>query len=473
MGIETVAVYSDADAAARHLREADVAVRLGASPASESYLNIDALIDVARRSGADAVHPGYGFLSERPEFAEAVNAAGLIFVGPPPGAIERMGSKIGARALMQEAGVPVVPGQTPADQTDPGIADAARQVGFPVLVKASAGGGGKGMRAAPDAKALREAVPAARREALAAFGDGTLYIERLVDRPRHIEIQIFADAHGQVVHLFDRECSVQRRHQKIVEESPSQALTGVVRERMGAAAVAAAHRIGYQNAGTIEFLVEGHGDAARFYFLEMNTRLQVEHAVTEAVTGTDLVRAQLQVAMGRPLPWRQEDLAQRGHAIECRIYAEDPAGGFLPQAGPLRLYREPSGPGIRIDSGVEEGGAVPVHYDPMLAKLIASADTRDAAIARAISALRAFPILGVRTNVAFLIRVLDHPAFRAGTVHTSFIDENLTSLLDTPAPSENVSVAAAFARANAEHRVSRAADRSGTDPWTALTGWGR
>jgi acetyl-CoA carboxylase biotin carboxylase subunit len=474
MGIETVAVYSDADATARHVRAADFAVRLGPAPASESYLKIAAVIEAARAAGANAVHPGYGFLSERAAFAEACAAAGLMFVGPPAGAIERMGSKIGARALMEQAGVPVVPGRTPGDQTDTGVAAAAQEIGFPVLIKASAGGGGKGMRTARDAKTLEEAIPAARREAQAAFGDGTLYVERLIERPRHVEIQIFADDHGNAVHLFERECSVQRRHQKIIEESPSPALTPEIRDRMGAAAVAAARTAGYRNAGTIEFLLEGDGAAARFYFLEMNTRLQVEHPVTELVTGTDLVRAQLLVAMGRPLPWRQAELAQRGHAIECRVYAEDPANGFLPQAGPLRLYREPSGPGIRIDSGVEEGTDVPVQYDPMLAKLIAFAETRAQAIERATAALRDFPILGVRTNVAFLIKVLEHPAFRAGRVHTGFVDEHLASLLEAPAPSAAALAAAAFVRA-APRPAAGAGGQSASaaDPWSDLTGWGR
>jgi acetyl-CoA carboxylase biotin carboxylase subunit len=475
MGIETVAVYSDADATARHVRAADAAVRVGPPPAAESYLNIPALIAAARTSGADAVHPGYGFLSERAAFARACVEAGLIFVGPPADAIERMGSKIGARTLMEQAGVPVVPGRTPADQSDAGIAAAADAIGFPVLVKASAGGGGKGMRAAHDAATLAEAIPSARREAQAAFGDGTLYVERLIQRPRHIEIQVFADAHGNAVHLFERECSIQRRHQKIVEESPSPVLTPAVRDRMGKAAVAAATSAGYRNAGTIEFLLEGAGDAARFYFLEMNTRLQVEHPVTEMVTGTDLVRAQLLVASGRPLPWRQEDLAQRGHAIECRVYAEDPSSGFLPQAGPLALYREPDGPGIRIDSGVEEGTAVPVQYDPMLAKLIASGETRDAAIARAVAALRQFPILGVRTNVAFLIRTLEHPAFRAGDLHTGFVDEHLPSLLEKTEPSELVLSVARAAQSSRDVGPSAAtgATMAAVDPWSRLEGWGR
>jgi len=475
--IQTVAVYSDADVSAPHVRAADFARRLGPAPAAESYLNIGALIEAARATGADAVHPGYGFLSERAPFADACVNAGLIFVGPPADAIERMGAKIGARSLMRRAGVPIVPGQTPADQSDAGIAAAAKAIGFPVLVKASAGGGGKGMRTARDAAALAECIAAARREAQAAFGDGTLYVERLIERPRHIEIQVFADADGRAVHLFERECSLQRRHQKIVEESPSTAVTPALRARMGDAAVAAARAVNYRNAGTVEFLLEGHGDAATFYFLEMNTRLQVEHPVTEAVTGTDLVRAQLDVAAGRPLPWTQAQLTQRGHAIECRVYAEDPAAGFLPQAGPLALYREPSGPGVRVDSGVEEGAQVPVQYDPMLAKLITSGRDRDAAIARAVRALRDFPILGVRTNGAFLIRLLQHDDFRAGDIDTGFVERHaagLTSLTsggDIPAA---VSAAAEFAAADGvPARAAASGGASEADPWSRFAGWGR
>ena len=468
LGVEAVAIYSDADAGAPHVRAADVAVRVGPASPAESYLNIPAIVAAGRGAGADAVHPGYGFLSERAAFAQACEAAGLIFVGPPASAIEAMGSKIGARQLMARAGVPVVPGSTPGDQTDAGIAAAAAGIGFPVLIKASAGGGGKGMRIARNTTEAADAIPAARREAQAAFGDGTLYVERLIERPRHVEIQVFADAHGHAVHLFERECSVQRRHQKVVEESPSPALTPALRAQMGDAAVAAALACGYRNAGTIEFLLEGHGDEARFYFLEMNTRLQVEHPVTELVTGTDLVHAQLHVAAGGMLPWRQDELSQRGHAIECRVYAEDPSNGFLPQAGPLLVYREPSGPGIRVDSGVEQGSAVPVQYDPMLAKLIASAATRPAAIARAVAALRAFPILGVRTNVPFLIKVLEHPAFAAGDVHTGFIDAHLDALLHTTPPSETVLAAAAFARADRGGASTSAGSPVAADPWSDL-----
>jgi acetyl-CoA carboxylase biotin carboxylase subunit len=469
-GLESVAVYSDADATARHVVMADQARRIGPAPAAESYLNIPALLAAASAAGADAVHPGYGFLSERAEFARACEQAGLTFIGPAADVIERMGSKIAARALMVSAGVPVVPGATPSDQSDDGVVNAARTIGYPVLVKASAGGGGKGMRVVRDEAGAREAIGAARREALAAFGDGTLYLERLIERPRHVEVQVFADGDGRVAHLFERECSIQRRHQKIIEESPAPGLAPAVRQRMCEAAVAAARAAGYRNAGTIEFLVESEGDGARFYFLEMNTRLQVEHAVTEAVTGTDLVRAQLDVAAGKPLPWSDGTLAQRGHAIECRVYAEDPAAGFLPQAGRLLLYREPGGPGVRVDSGVVEGDDIGVHYDPLIAKLIVHAETRERARARAVAALRSFPVLGIRTNVPFLIAVLEHEAFASGKVHTAFIEQHLEELLTIPAaPAE--ALAAAGAVISASRATSPGAGRP--DPWEQLGGWGR
>ncbi len=378
LDIESVAVYSEADRGAPFVRAASRAMLLGPAPSAESYLSIPKIVAAAREAGADAVHPGYGFLAENPAMAAACEEAGLLFIGPPADVIARMGSKIEARRLMQRAGIPVVPGEAPDDQSDGALADAARRAGYPVLVKASAGGGGKGMRVVRTESELADALAGARHEAGSAFGDATLYVERLIMRPRHVEIQLMADHHGHVVHLFERDCSVQRRHQKIVEETPSPILTPAMRAKMGSAAVAAAQAAGYRNAGTVEFLVEGQGDQARFYFLEMNTRLQVEHPITECVVGVDLVRAQILVAAGEPLPWRQEDLAQRGHAIECRICAEDPAQGFLPQAGRLVVYRQPVRPGIRIDSGVEEGGEVPVYYDSLMAKLIAySRDARD------------------------------------------------------------------------------------------------
>jgi acetyl-CoA carboxylase biotin carboxylase subunit len=473
-GVESVAVYSDADAEALHVRTADRAIRIGPASAVESYLSIPALLDAAREANADAVHPGYGFLAERAGFARACEEAGLVFIGPSVDVIERMGSKIEARQLMQSAGVPVVPGATPEDQSDDGVLAAARAIGFPVLVKASAGGGGKGMRALTSDLDGRDSIAAGRREAEAAFGDGTLYVERLIERPRHVEVQIFADNHGNVVHLFERECSVQRRHQKIVEESPSTAITPRLRNDMTQAAVAAARAVGYRNAGTIEFLLEGSGDSARFYFLEMNTRLQVEHPVTEAIAGVDLVRAQLAVASGAPLPWTQDALVARGHAIECRIYAEDPENGFLPQAGRLLVYREPSAPGLRIDAGVVEGDTVGVNYDPLLAKLVAAAETREAAIARAISALRAYPILGIRSNVPFLLRVLTRDAFKAGRIHTGFVEEHLPELIGEE-DAEQVAFAAGAASlsadAGSEKRAASAVETS--DPWTVASSWGR
>ena len=481
-GIETVAVFSDADAGAPHTRAADRAVRIGPPPPRESYLNIEAILAAARDTGCDAIHPGYGFLSENASFARACEKAGIVFIGPTADTIDLMGSKIGARMLMQKAGVPVVPGVTPNDQSDAGVLAAAAKVGFPALVKASAGGGGKGMRALRDESQAAEMIAAARREAQAAFGDGTLYVERLVERPRHVEIQVFGDAHGGAVHLFERECSIQRRHQKVIEESPSVALTPALRARMGEAAVTAARAAHYRNAGTIEFLLEGSGDEARFYFLEMNTRLQVEHPVTEAVTGVDLVHAQLVVAAGGRLPWTQDSLSQRGHAIECRVYAEDPSSGFLPQAGRLLLYREPSGPGIRVDSGVIEGGEVPVTYDPLLAKLTVWGETRDAAIQRAVAALRDFPVLGIRTNIGFMIRILDHAEFRAGNIHTGFIEAH-ADLSQTPdVPNEAVGASVLRLRSAASRpgfgvtRDAVTGDASlgpVSDPWSTLTGWGR
>jgi 3-methylcrotonyl-CoA carboxylase alpha subunit len=479
VGIETVAVFSDADAGAPHTRAADRAVRIGPAPPRESYLKIEAILAAAAETKCDAVHPGYGFLSENAAFARACETAGVIFVGPSADTIELMGSKIGARALMQKAGVPVVPGVTPARQSDDGVLDAVRSIGFPALVKASAGGGGKGMRALREESQAAEMIAGARREAQAAFGDGTLYVERLVERPRHVEIQVFGDSQGNAVHLFERECSVQRRHQKVIEESPSVALTPALRARMGDAAVKATRAAKYRNAGTIEFLLEGIGDKACFYFLEMNTRLQVEHPVTEAVTGVDLVHAQLAVAAGAPLPWTQETLAQRGHAIECRVYAEDPASGFLPQAGRLLRYREPSGPGIRVDAGVVEGADVPVMYDPLLAKLTVWGETRASAIDRAIAALRDFPVLGIRSNVPFLIRALDHREFRAGRIHTGFIEEHLGDLNRRPdVPKE--AAGAALLRSpvprgsdGAATGAQRAPVGGDRDPWLMLKGWGR
>jgi acetyl/propionyl-CoA carboxylase alpha subunit len=389
-----------------------------------------------------------------------------------------MGSKIAARRLMQDAGVPVVPGEAPADQSDAALAATITRIGFPALIKPSAGGGGIGMKTVRAAADIEDAVQRARREATAAFGDGTLYVERLVERPRHVEIQIFADTHGNVVHLFERECSIQRRHQKTIEESPCPVLSPALRARMGEAAVAAARAADYRNAGTVEFLLDGDGDGAAFYFLEMNTRLQVEHPVTEAVVGVDLVHAQLRVASGEPLPWSQASLSQRGHAIECRIYAEDPAQDFLPQAGTLLMYREPAGPGVRVDAGVVEGGEVSVFYDPLLAKLIVSAETRSAAIERMLAALRQYIVLGIRTNIPFLMAIVDHPRFRSGDVDTGFLDTERSVLGgdgSTEVP-EAARAASAFHDTGAPSRAGAAsaagARPAAIDPFETLRGWG-
>ena len=462
LGIESVAVYSDADARAPHVLAADRAIAIGPAPAAQSYLSIPTLLEAARTAEADAVHPGYGFLSENAAFAEACARAGLTFVGPPADVIARMGSKIDARRLVSAAGVPIVPGETPADQSDRGVREAVERVGLPALIKASAGGGGKGMRHVHDAAAIDESVQAARREATSAFGDGTLYVERLVERPRHVEIQIFADAHGHAVHLFERDCSTQRRHQKVIEESPSPALTPQLRARMTEAAVAAARAAGYRNAGTIEFLVDGRG-SERFYFLEMNTRLQVEHPVTEQVAGVDLVRAQLLVAGGEPLPWTQEQLTQRGHAIEARVYAEDPSHGFLPQAGRLDRYQEPQRPGVRVDSGVAEGGEVSIYYDPMIAKVIATAETRDLAIARLVASLRGFTIEGIRTNIPFLVRVLESDVFRAGAIDTAFLDREGMAIAEQPSVASRSSVP--IRQSPGEFGSPSPEPRRGWDPW--------
>ena len=471
LGVESVAVYSDADARALHVALADRVVRIGAAAPLHSYLSTDAILGAARESGAEAVHPGYGFLAESHTFAAACTDAGLTFVGPPAHVIARLGSKIAARQAATRAGIPVVPGETPADQRDVTIADAARRIGFPVLIKPSEGGGGIGMKTVRDAASLPAAIAQARREAAAAFGDGTLYVERLIERPRHVEVQVLLDRHGHAVHLFERECSLQRRHQKIVEEAPSTALTPRLRARMGDAAVTLARSAGYLNAGTVEFLLEGAGDTARFYFLEMNTRLQVEHPVTELTTGVDIVRAQIAIAAGEPLPWSQDDLTQRGHAIEARVYAEDPSRNDLPQAGSLLLYREPTMPGVRVDSGVVEGSDISVHYDPLIAKLIAWADTREGARARAIAALRSYPVLGVRTNVAFLIALLEHPAFVSDDIDTGLVESQRAALLTSATgdpPPEAIAVAT---HASGSAGPLDSASSTSADPWTTLQGW--
>jgi acetyl/propionyl-CoA carboxylase alpha subunit len=424
LGLRTVAVYSAADAGAPHTLAADEAVLIGPADARQSYLNVDAILAAAEQSGASAVHPGYGFLAENTGFAEAVIAAGLAWVGPPPEAMRLMGDKARARALMEAAGVPLLPGYQGKDDLA-ALKKAAGQIGFPLLVKAAAGGGGVGMRVVQEVAQLEEAVEAARRTAQAAFGDGRLLLERYLPLARHVEIQVLGDAHGNLLHLFERECSAQRRHQKIVEESPSPLLDEELRSRMGAAALAAARAAGYQNAGTVEFLVD---PATReFYFLEMNTRLQVEHPVTEMVTGLDIVQWQLRIAGGEHLPFKQEELKQRGHAIECRIYAEDPASGFLPQAGRLLTLAWPEGAGIRVDAGVAEGQDIGANYDPLLAKLITWGEDRPAALRRMAAALAETVLLGLTTNIDFLQDLIAHPAFQAGEVDTGFVERELAA----------------------------------------------
>jgi 3-methylcrotonyl-CoA carboxylase alpha subunit len=445
LDIVAVAVYSDIDRDALHVRLADEAFPIGPAPAVESYLCIDAIIGAARAAQADAIHPGYGFLSERAAFAEACAAAGLIFVGPPPAAIALMGSKIAAKRLATANDVPVVPGYDGDDQDPRTLVLEAERIGFPLLIKASAGGGGKGMRVVHSAGDFTAALEGAQREALAAFGDGTVFLEKLIVRPRHVEFQIFADDHGNVVHLGERECSIQRRHQKILEEAPCVALDSALRDEMGAAAVRLARAANYRNAGTVEFMLDPDGN---YYFLEMNTRLQVEHPVTELITGRDLVHLQLAVAVGEPLPFRQSDVQFHGHAIEVRVYAEDPTT-FLPAAGPVAVVVAPDGPGIRNDLGLAGGDTVPVHYDPMVAKLSVFAPNRSAAVARLSRAVDDYAVLGLVTNLALLRAIAMHPAFAAGATHTDFLEE--TGLpahavsLDMPA---EVLAAAALAAAS-------------------------
>ncbi|MGW1723063.1 acetyl/propionyl/methylcrotonyl-CoA carboxylase subunit alpha [Streptomyces sp. NPDC002306] len=465
LGVRSVAVFSDADADARHVREADTAVRIGPAPAAESYLSVERLLEAAARTGARAVHPGYGFLAENAAFARACADAGLAFIGPPADAISLMGDKIRAKETVQKAGVPVVPGSSGSGLTDAELADAAREIGMPVLLKPSAGGGGKGMRLVRDASLLADEIAAARREARASFGDDTLLVERWIDRPRHIEIQVLADAHGNVVHLGERECSLQRRHQKIVEEAPSVLLDERTRAAMGEAAVQAARSCGYRGAGTVEFIVPG-GDPSAYYFMEMNTRLQVEHPVTELVTGLDLVEWQLRVAAGEPLPFGQDDVRLTGHAVEARICAEDPARGFLPSGGTVLRLAEPQGDGVRTDSGLSEGTEVGSLYDPMLAKVIAYGPDRATALRRLRAALAETVTLGVPTNAGFLRRLLAHPAVVAGELDTGLVERVAADLVTTDVP-EEVYEAAAAVRLDA----LRPRGEGWTDPFSVPSGW--
>jgi 3-methylcrotonyl-CoA carboxylase alpha subunit len=469
LGIRTVAVYSEADAAALHVAEADEAYPIGPAPARESYLSIPRLLAAAERSGAEAMHPGYGFLSENGDFAEACAAAGVVFIGPPPAAIRAMGSKAAAKALMERAGVPLVPGYHGEAQDERHLAQAARHVGYPVLIKASAGGGGKGMRVVESPDKFAAALASAKREAAAAFGDDRVLIEKYLARPRHIEMQVFADRQGNVLHLFERDCSVQRRHQKVAEEAPAPGMTAERRRAMGEAAVAAARAVSYVGAGTVEFIAEGQA----FYFMEMNTRLQVEHPVTEAITGLDLVEWQIRVAAGEALPFSQEEVTARGHAVEVRLYAEDPARNFLPMTGRLAQLRPPaSAPGLRIDTGVREGDQVSVHYDPMIAKVIAWGEDRGEALRRLAAGLAGYRIAGLTTNRDFLLRLLRHPAFSAGEVDTGFIERHRAVLLPPAAAVPRLALAAASLMLLGEQAETAAAGSGDPySPWHRRDFW--
>lgn len=474
LGIESVAVYSEADAGAPFVREADEAYLLGGAPARESYLNIALILEIARQSGAEAIHPGYGFLSENPEFAAACETAGIVFVGPRPEVIRLLGDKGAAKRAAEHAGVPIVPGYNPDHAATPeALLRAAQAMGFPVLLKAVAGGGGKGMRIAENTDHFLEIAESAAREAQNAFGDPRLMLERYITRPRHIEVQILADQHRRVIHLHERECSIQRRHQKILEESPSPALDTTTRAAICDAAVRLAETVGYTNAGTVEFLYEHTPEGGRFYFLEVNTRLQVEHPVTEMVTGLDLVHWQLRIAAGERL--ELDTPPQRGHAMEARLYAEDPENDFAPSIGELHVYQQPHLPGVRFDSGVETGSAITHHYDPMLAKVIAHAPDRPTAIRRLVNALEQTVALGVRTNQAFLIELLQHPAFAAGTLHTGFLEEHSIRALPD-APPETVMIALALMEPLTRGQKRVVATRDGGNvvvpsPWESFGRW--
>jgi acetyl-CoA carboxylase biotin carboxylase subunit len=463
MGIASAAIFSEPDRAALHVRLADEAYPVGEAPSRDSYLRIDRVIDAARRSGAEAVHPGYGFLAENPEFAAACEEAGLVFIGPRSETIALMGEKTSARREAVAAGVPVVPGTLEPLADEREVAREADRVGYPVMLKAAAGGGGKGLRRVEAAGELASALARARSEARGAFGDDRVYLEKAIRSPRHVEIQVLADVQGHAVHLFERECSIQRRHQKLVEESPSPLLSPQLRERMGALAVALVRRVGYHNAGTVEFLVDAERQP---WFLEMNTRLQVEHPVTEMVTGVDLVKAQIRIARGEPLPFRQEDLVQRGHALECRVYAEDPDAGFLPSPGRIATLRTPAGPGVRDDSGVYEGWEVPIHYDSLISKLVVWAEDRDEAVRRMRRAISEYRVLGIATTLPFFDRVLRHPAFRSGTFDTSFVDTAFAAVDSSRERPLVAAVAAASIQALRDRRAPAPAGRAPlASPW--------
>jgi acetyl-CoA carboxylase, biotin carboxylase subunit len=441
MGIQTVAVYSDADRNAIHVRFADQAVWIGPPPSSESYLRMEKIIDAAKRTGADAIHPGYGFLSENEEFAALVEKEGLIFIGPSAESIALMGSKLAAKAAVAKFNVPLVPGTAEAISDVKEAKRISGQVGYPVLIKASAGGGGKGMRIVKHAEEFEEQMERAVSEATSAFGDGSVFIEKYITKPRHIEFQVFGDKHGNIVHLFERECSIQRRHQKVIEEAPSAVLTAETRRAMGTAAVNVARAANYFGAGTVEFIVD---EDQNFYFLEMNTRLQVEHPVTEQITGIDLVQLQIKVAQGERLPFTQEELSFRGHAIEVRVYAEDPANNFLPDIGTLQNYTRPQGNGVRVDDGFEQGMEIPFYYDPMIAKLVCTAETREAAIEKMIRAIDEYEITGIETTLGFCRFVMQHEAFRTGAFDTGFVETYFQPHVLNPPKAENEEIIASL-----------------------------
>jgi acetyl-CoA carboxylase biotin carboxylase subunit len=461
MGIETVAVYSEADRTALHVRFADKAVCIGPPPSSQSYLVIDNILGAARKTGADAIHPGYGFLSENEEFAAQVKAAGLIFIGPSPESIELMGSKLAAKAAVAKFNVPLVPGTSEPISDVAAAKTIAREIGYPILIKASAGGGGKGMRIVENEAHFEEQMERAVSEATSAFGDGSVFIEKYVTQPRHIEFQIFGDQYGNVVHLFERECSIQRRHQKVIEEAPSSILTPELRKKMGEAAVNVARAANYYNAGTVEFIVD---ENKNFYFLEMNTRLQVEHPVTEMITGLDLVKLQIKIAEGEKLPFKQEDLSIRGHAVEVRVYAEDPANNFLPDIGTLTTYQRPQGHGIRVDDGFEQGMTIPFYYDPMIAKMICHDETRERAIEKTIRAIDEYEITGIETTLGFCRYVMKHEAFRSGNFDTKFVEKYFTpdQLKTTGSDEEAMLAAVLAARAIGNHEAKPVVSSNGT-----------
>jgi acetyl-CoA carboxylase biotin carboxylase subunit len=475
MGIAAVAVHSEADATAPHVLLADEAIPIGPAEAAQSYLSIDRVLGAAHRSGAQAIHPGYGFLAENADFAAACRRDGVVFIGPPADVIRTLGDKSKARRLAAQAGVPIIPAIDEPGAGEAAVRDAALRIGLPVVLKAATGGGGKGMRIVHQADELEVAAASASREAMTAFGDGALIVEKLIDRPRHVEVQILADPRGQVIHLGERECSIQRRHQKVIEETPAPGVNAPLREALGAAAVGIARAAGYVNAGTVEFLLDRSG---RFYFLEMNTRLQVEHPVTEAVTGLDLVRAQIRIAAGEGLGLSQGDIRPRGHAIECRIYAEDPEAGFAPSPGRVLYLAEPLLPGVRIDSGVREGQEIPVHYDPILSKIIAWAPDRPSALRRMSEALCEYVVLGCRTNLSYLRALVVHPEFVAGHLFTDFLAEHMGSWKQPAAPPEVAAVVEALAGYAAPGTAGDPGDRNrgnrgpgDRDPWERLRGW--